>query len=103
VEKLVYTNITTEAEKEVPAYPEKEPAYTNETEDEPQRSTPVQSDEQEEKDDDLPDESELDDIIQKRLLGLLDEIVDFDEDEDEKEDKDDEGNKGKGHKHNDDD
>ena len=93
-ETLVYTNTTKVGE--VPAETEEE-AVNTETENE--SVSPTQPDEQEEENDDgLPDESELEDLIPKRLLGLLDDIADF-EDEEKGEDDDDE-NKGKGKGHN---
>jgi hypothetical protein len=94
-ETMVYTN-TTQVD-EVPAADTEEEAVNTETEDEP--ASPTQPGEQEEENDnDLPDESELEDLIPKRLLGLLDDIADF-EDEEESGDDDDE-NKGKGKGHN---
>jgi hypothetical protein len=94
-ETLVYTN-TTKVD-EVPAADIEEEAVNTETGDDP--ASPTQPGEQEEENnDDLPDESELEDLIPKRLLGLLDDIADF-EDEEESGDDDDE-NKGKGKSHN---
>lgn len=96
--ELIYVNTTTEV-KEVVSHTEEE-VEEQETGDEP---ASLESDEQEEKDDDLQDEPESDDMIAKRVLDLIDDAVDFEDDEDEKEDKDDNGNKGKGHKHDEDD
>jgi hypothetical protein len=91
-ETLVYTNATQAGE--VPADTEEEEAVNKETEDEP--VSPTQPGEQEdENDDDLPDESDLEDLIPKRLLGLLDDIADF---EDDKQHDDENKGKGKGHK-----
>jgi hypothetical protein len=96
-ETLVYTNAT--KVEEVPADTEEEEAInTEETEDEPASPTPAQPSEQEEEnDDDLPDESELEDLIPKRLLDLLDDIADFEDEEESGDDDDKNKGKGKGH------
>lgn len=98
-ETMVYTN-TTKAE-EVLAETEEEVVNIEETEDE--LASPTQPDGQEEEnDDDLSDESELEDLIPKRLLGLLDDIADFEDEEESRDDDDENEGKGKGHNKGDD-
>jgi PII-like signaling protein len=88
-ERLTFVDATTETEEEIQTNTEaemEESTYTSEDEGVP---TSEQSGEQEEKDD-LQDDFESDEPISKRLLNLLDDVIDTDE-------KPDKG-KGKGHK-----